>query len=33
LILETEYFFDRSWRRAAEELGWSVASASSVFSG
>jgi len=32
-ILETEYVLDRSWRRAAKELGWSVVSMSSVFSG
>lgn len=33
LILETKYFFDQSWRRAAEELGWAVASVSSVMTG
>ncbi len=33
LILKTEYFFDQSWRRAAEELGWAVASVSSVMTG
>ena len=33
LILETEYFFDRSWRRAGESLGWEVAGVPSVMTG
>jgi spore maturation protein CgeB len=28
LVLETDYFFDKSWARAAEELGWRTATAS-----
>lgn len=33
LLLETEYFFDASWRRAAESLGWGVASVRSAMTG
>ena len=33
LILETQYFFDQSWRRAAESLGWSVRMAPSAMTG
>ncbi len=33
LILETQYFFDASWRRAAESLGWAVASVPSAMVG
>lgn len=33
LILETGYFFDGGWRRAAEALGWKTASVSSVMVG
>ncbi|MCF6286814.1 MAG: glycosyltransferase [Candidatus Hydrogenedentes bacterium] len=33
LILDTGYFFDKSWRRAAEELGWEVATVPSVIAG
>jgi spore maturation protein CgeB len=33
LILETGYFFDQSWVRAAESLGWAVASVPSAMVG
>lgn len=33
LILDTGYFFDKSWRRAAESLGWEVATVPSVIAG
>jgi len=33
LVLETQYFFDKSWRRAAEELGWQTAAVPSVMVG
>ncbi len=33
LILDTGYFFDKSWWRAAEELGWEVATVPSVIAG
>jgi len=33
LILETDYFFERSWRRAAEGLGWQVHGVPSVMAG
>jgi spore maturation protein CgeB len=33
LILETQYFFDRSWVRAAESLGWETATVPSVMAG
>lgn len=33
LILETEYFFDKSWVRAAESLDWAVATVSSAMTG
>lgn len=33
LILETQYFFDASWRRAAESLGWQTATVPSVMVG
>ncbi len=33
LILDTGYFFDQSWRRAAESLGWEVATVPSVIAG
>ncbi|GMW02594.1 MAG: hypothetical protein AMXMBFR84_37300 [Candidatus Hydrogenedentota bacterium] len=33
LVLETQYFFDRSWVRAGEALGWEVASVPSVMIG
>ncbi|MBM3290048.1 MAG: glycosyltransferase [Candidatus Hydrogenedentes bacterium] len=33
LVLETEYFFDKSWLRAAESLGWETASVSSAMTG
>ncbi|MBI2432993.1 MAG: glycosyltransferase [Candidatus Hydrogenedentes bacterium] len=33
LILGTEYFFDQSWKRAAESLGWAVAMAPSAMLG
>lgn len=33
LILETQYFFDKSWLRAAESLGWQAASVSSAMTG
>ena len=33
LILETEYFFDKSWVRAAEALGWETATVPSAMVG
>jgi len=33
LILETQYFFDNSWLRAAEKLGWQVATVRSAMTG
>ncbi len=33
LVLETQYFFDRSWIRAAESLGWETATVPSVMTG
>lgn len=33
LILDTGYFFDKSWQRAAGELGWEVATVPSVIAG
>lgn len=33
LILDTDYFFDRSWHRAAEKLGWQTAGVRSVMTG
>lgn len=33
LILETGYFFDASWKRAAGQLGWAVASVPSAMTG
>jgi len=33
LLLETEYFFDASWVRAAAQLGWETASVSSAMTG
>lgn len=33
LILETEYFFDKSWVRAAASLGWETATVSSAMTG
>lgn len=33
LILETRYFFDHGWQRAAERLGWAVASVPSAMAG
>ena len=33
LVLETEYFFDKSWLRAAESLGWDTATVRSVMTG
>ena len=33
LILETEYFFDKSWARAAKSLGWETAAVSSAMTG
>ena len=33
LILETQYFFDQSWRRAAAALGWQTASVRSAMTG
>ena len=33
LVLETEYYFDKSWARAAEQLGWETASVSSAMVG
>ena len=33
LVLETQYFFDRSWVRAAESLGWETATVPSVMTG
>ena len=33
LILETEYFFDKSWVRAAASLGWDCATAPSAMTG
>jgi spore maturation protein CgeB len=33
LVLETGYFFERSWLRAGEQLGWKVASAPSAMVG
>jgi spore maturation protein CgeB len=33
LILETEYFFDKSWGRAADSLGWETATVPSAMTG
>lgn len=33
LVLETDYFFDRSWCRAAESLGWQTATVPSAMVG
>ncbi|MCC6698332.1 MAG: glycosyltransferase [Candidatus Hydrogenedentes bacterium] len=33
LILETQYFFDQSWLRAAQSLGWETATVPSVMTG
>ena len=33
LVLETEYFFDGSWIRAAQSLGWETATVPSVMTG
>ncbi|MBX3179027.1 MAG: glycosyltransferase [Candidatus Hydrogenedentes bacterium] len=33
LVLDTGYFFDRSWLRAARDLGWRTASVPSVITG
>ncbi|HRI87592.1 MAG TPA: glycosyltransferase [Candidatus Hydrogenedentes bacterium] len=33
LVLETEYFFDQSWVRAASTLGWQCAAVSSAMTG
>ena len=33
LILETQYFFDKSWLRAAESLGWTATTVSSTMVG
>ncbi len=33
LILETQYFFDQSWVRAAESLGWQAATVPSAMTG
>jgi len=33
LVLETDYFFDKSWMRAAESLGWETAAVQSVMVG
>ena len=33
LVLETEYFFDKSWLRAAESLGWKTATVRSAMTG
>lgn len=33
LVLETEYFFDKSWLRAAQQLGWLATSVSSAMTG
>ena len=33
LVLETEYFFDKSWLRAAQSLGWETATVRSAMTG
>jgi spore maturation protein CgeB len=33
LVLETDYFFERSWKNAAAALGWEVASVQSAMTG
>ena len=33
LVMKTQYFFDDSWKRAAEELGWSVETVTSAIVG
>ncbi len=33
LVLETQYFFDQSWVRAAQSLGWETATVPSVMTG
>jgi spore maturation protein CgeB len=33
LVLETDYYFDKSWARAAEQLGWETAAVSSAMVG
>lgn len=33
LVLDTQYFFDKSWLRAAESLGWETATVPSVITG